>query len=71
MKTEKENPPYLPKVAYVRLHTAVEVIEGVQEEKDNTDHEKVRKTVAAAKEEVFLQRRKARATKKHRKKKKR
>lgn len=29
-----------------------------QEEKDNTDHEKVRKTVAAAKEEVFLQRRK-------------
>lgn len=21
MKTEKENPPYLPKVAYVRLHT--------------------------------------------------
>ena len=152
MKTEKENTPYLPKVAYVRLHTAgktakdyqqklkgqgftfnqyeswhlwnwkkeddnrvmmamyeaeqshpyeryindfdrfkadweagtydpgctftfpleaVEVIEVVQEEKDNTDHEKVKRTVAAAKEEVFLQRRKARVTKKRRKKKRR
>ena len=50
---------------------AVEVIEVVQEEKDNTDHEKVKRIVAAAKEKVFLQRRKAGATKKHRKKKRR
>ena len=50
---------------------AVEVIEVVQEEEDNTDHDKVRKAAAAAKEEVFLQRRKERATKKQYRRKKR
>jgi len=52
--------------------SAVEVLEVVQEEEDNTDHAKVQKTVTAAKEEVFLKRRVERATKKkYRKKKKR
>ena len=32
MKTEKENPPYLPKVAYVRLHTAGKTAKDYQKE---------------------------------------
>lgn len=32
MKTEKENPPYLPKVAYVRLHTAGKTAKDYQRE---------------------------------------
>lgn len=71
-KADWEAGTYDPGCTYTFPSEAVEIIEVVQEEKDNTDHEKVKRTVAAAKDEVFLQRRKARATKKrHRRKKKR
>lgn len=70
-KADWEAGTYDPGCTFTFPLAAVEVIEVVQEEQDNTDHEKVKRTVAAAKEEVFLQRRKARAMKKHRKKKRR
>ena len=62
-KADWEARTYDPGCTYTFPLEAVEVIEVVQEEKDNTDHEKVRK---AAKEGIFLQHRKARATKKRR-----
>lgn len=70
-KTDWETGKYDPGCTYTFPPETVEVIEVVQEEEDNTDHAKVRKTVEAAKEEVFLQRRKARAARKKCRKKKR
>lgn len=70
-KADWEARTYDPGCTFTFPLEAVEVIEVVQEEKDNTDHEKVKRTVVAAKEEVFLQHSKARATKKHRRKKRR
>ena len=71
-KADWEAGTHDPGCTYTFPLESVEVIEVVQEEKDNTDHEKVKRTVAAAKDEVFLQRCKARAAKKrHRRKKRR
>ena len=66
-KADWEAGNYDPGCTYTFPLSAVEVLEVVQEEQDNTDHEKVQKAAAAAKEEVFLKRRATRATKKKRK----
>ena len=63
-KADWEAGTYDPGCTYTFPLSAVEVLEVVQEEEDNRNHERVQKEVAKAKEDVFL---KCRATKKKRK----
>lgn len=60
-KADWESGDYDPGCTYTFPIPAVEVLEVVQEEEDNTDHGQTQKAVKKAKEDVFLKRR---ATKK-------
>ena len=70
-KADWEAENYDPGCTYTFPLSAVEVLEVVQEEEDNTDHERTQKAVEKAKEDVFLKRRATKKKKNYRKKKKR
>lgn len=55
---------YSPGATYTFQHCQVEVLEVLQEEENNIDHERVQKAVRQAKEAQYQKRRRERATKK-------
>ena len=67
-RKEDKQPQHLPLVVKARLHTGgrdydkikVEVLEVLQEEVDNIDHEAVKRQVAAAEDAQYQKRRKQR-----------
>ena len=67
-KADWEAETYDPGCTYTFPLSAVEV---VQEEEDNTDHERVQKEVIRAKEDVFLKHRATKKKKRYGKKKRR
>ena len=71
-RKEDKQPQYLPLVVKARLHTGgrdydkikVEVLEVLQEEVDNIDHEAVKRQVTAAEDAQYQKRRKQRQRRK-------
>ena len=70
-KADWEAGTYDPGCTYTFPISAVEVLEVVQEEEDNRNHERVQKEVIRAKEDVFLKRRATKKKKRYGKKKRR
>lgn len=75
MGKEDKQPQYLPLIVKAKLHTGgrdyekikdseVEVLEVLQEEVDNIDHEAVKRQVAAAEDAKYQKRRKQRQRRK-------
>lgn len=67
-KADWEAGKYDPGCTYTFPLSAVEVLEVVQEEEDNRNHERVQKEVVRAKEDVFLKRRATKKKYRYRKK---
>jgi hypothetical protein len=70
-KADWEAGTYEPGCTYTFPLSAVEVLEVVQEEEDNRNHERTQKAVARAKEDAFLKRRMTKKKKRYGKKKRR